>query len=134
MTLETDIEDEDAHRDFLGRRLLINLFRIAHVAGLAGVSAWVLVGDVAGNASLVVNGAAFAFLLVASGLGIFGIDAWSNPNHFRQINGLAMVLKLILVGLMVAWPQARLPLFWVILVYSVAISHAAGRIRHKRLF
>jgi hypothetical protein len=71
---------------------------------------------------------------VASGLGILGIDAWSNPNHFRQINGLAMVLKLILVGLMVAWPQARLPLFWVILVYSVAISHAAGRIRHKRLF
>jgi hypothetical protein len=133
MTLDTDIE-EQAHRDFPGRVLLINLLRIAHVAGLAGVSGWVLVGDVGGNASLVVNGAAFAFLLVASGLGILGIDGWSNPNHFRQVNGLAMLLKLVMVGFMVASPGARLPLFWAILVYSVAISHAPGRIRHKRLF
>lgn len=122
-------EADDGHRDFRGRRLLINFFRTGHVAGLAGVSAWLL-----GGPQIAVNGVAFGFLLVLSGLGILVIDRWSNPAHFRQVNGLAMLLKLVLVAVMVSWEAARIPLFWVILVYSVAISHASGRVRHRRLF
>ena len=132
-------DNEDDYRDFPGRALLISLFRIGHVAGLVGVAAWVLGGQdlaAAGAAAMpvFVHGAAFAFLLVGAGLGILAVDAWSNPSHFRQVNGLAVILKLVLVALMVVWGEARVFLFWTILVYSVAISHAPGRIRPRRLF
>jgi hypothetical protein len=129
----SEILAEDPHRDFPGRSLLISLCRIGHVAGLAGVSAWVLGGSVLQDAGLIVHGAAFAFLLVASGLGILSLDAWSNPIYFRQVNGLSMLFKLGLVVAMILWSEMRLPLFWLILIYSVAVSHAPGRIRHRRL-
>jgi hypothetical protein len=118
---------EDAHRDFPGRIVLINLCRIGHVAGLAGVSAWVLAGPR-------LDFHLFAVLLVASGLGIMALDTWSNPLYLRQISGLAMLGKLGLVVLMALSEDLRVPLFWLILIYSVAISHAPGRIRHHRLF
>jgi hypothetical protein len=118
---------EDAHRDFPGRIVLINLCRIGHVAGLAGVSAWVLAGPT-------IDVRLFAALLVASGLGIMALDTWSNPLYLRQISGLAMLGKLGLVVMMVLSEDLRVPLFWLILIYSVAISHAPGRIRHRRLF
>ena len=123
----------DAYRDFRGRRLLLDLCRIGHVAGLAGVSAWVLSGADTGFQGGVVNGGAFGILLLVSGLGILFLDAWSNPAHFRQVNGLAMLLKLALVALMVGWDAARIPLFWGVLVFSVAISHASARLRHRRV-
>lgn len=118
---------EDGYRDFPGRGTLINVFRAVHIAGLAGVSAAVLGGG-SGHDGL------FFALLAGSGFSIAAIDGWSSPAHFRQVNGLAVILKLVLVGLMLAWDAARLPLFWVILVYSVLISHAPGRIRHRRVF
>ena len=138
MTTTIDKEDDD-YRDFPGRALLISLFRIGHVAGLVGVAAWVLGSqDLAATGAaampVYVHGSAFAFLMVGSGLGMLAVDGWANPAHFRQVNGLAVVLKLFLVALMVLWSEARLFLFWSILVYSVAISHAPGRIRHRRLF
>lgn len=117
----------DGHRDFPGRRWLINVCRAAHVAGLAGVSAVVLGGVVA-------NAGFYLALLVVSGVCIAAIDGWSSPHHFRQVNGLALVLKLVFVALLVVWEAARLPLFWVILAYSVIVSHAPGSIRHRRIF
>lgn len=132
-------DNDDDYRDFPGRALLISLFRIGHVAGLVGVAAWVLGGQELAAAGAVampvhVHGAAFAFLLVGAGFGMLAVDGWANPAHFRQVNGLALILKLVLVALMVVWGEARVFLFWIILVYSVAISHAPGRIRHHRLF
>lgn len=118
---------EDGHRDFPGRGTLINVCRAAHIAGLAGVSAAVLGGGSGQDT--------FYFALLAmSGLSIAAIDGWSNPLHFRQVNGLAVIAKLLLVGLMLAWETARLPLFWFILAYSVLVSHAPGRIRHRQVF
>ena len=118
---------DDAHRDFPGRIVLINLCRIGHVAGLAGVSAWVLAG-----AAMDVR--LFATLLVTSGLGIMALDTWSNPLYLRQVSGLAMLCKMGLVIVMLLSDELRLSMFWIILIYSVAISHAPGRIRHHRLY
>jgi hypothetical protein len=33
----------------------------------------------------------------------------------------------------VLWEPARLILFWFVLAFSVVLSHAPGRIRHRRL-
>jgi hypothetical protein len=120
------LREDDGHRDFPGRGLLINLLRIVHIAGLAGISAVVLAG--AGGAMQ------WGLLMAASGLVIVGLDAWANPLYFRQASGLGTLLKIGLVLLLVAWEAARLPLFWFVLAFSVALSHAPGRIRHRKLF
>lgn len=117
---------DDGHRDFPGRGLLINVLRVFHIVGLAGVSAVVLGG--AGAA------AAWGGLMLGSGLGIVALDAWANPLYFRQAKGVGTLLKLALVLLMVWWEPGRLPLFWFVLAFSVALSHAPGRLRHRQLF
>lgn len=119
-------KSDDGHRDFPGRGLLINLLRIVHIAGLAGISAVVLAG--AGGA------AGWGATMLLSGIGIIALDAWANPCYFRQAKGLGTLLKIVLVVLLVASEEARLPLFWFVLAFSVALSHAPGRLRHKQLF
>lgn len=120
------MRDDDGHRDFPGRSLLINVLRVFHVAGLAGISAVVLAGAPGAEA--------WGGLMLASGLGIVALDAWANPMYFRQAKGVGTLLKLGLVVLLVVWSAARLPLFWFVLAFSVALSHAPGRLRHRRLF
>lgn len=121
-----EAKEDDGHRDFPGRGLLINLLRVFHIAGLAGVSSVVLAG--AGGA------AQWGGLMLVSGLGIIALDAWANRLYFRQAKGLGTLLKIALVVLMLLWEPGRLTLFWFILAFSVALSHAPGRIRHRQLF
>jgi len=116
---------DDGHRDFPGRGLLINLLRVFHIAGLAGISAVVLGG--AGGAE------SWGGLMLVSGLGIVALDAWANPVYFRQAKGLGTLLKIVLVALLAVWEAGRLPLFWFVLAFSVALSHAPGRLRHRQL-
>lgn len=121
-----EAKEDDGHRDFPGRGLLINILRVFHIAGLAGVSAVVLGGaGAAGN---------WGGMMVISGFGIVALDAWANPFYFRQAKGLGTLLKIALVVLLVLWERGRLPLFWFVLAFSVALSHAPGRLRHRQLF
>jgi hypothetical protein len=123
---EPALREEDGHRDFPGRGLLINVLRVFHIAGLAGISAVVLAG---------MGGAGgWGALMMISGLGIVALDAWANPFYFRQAKGLGTLLKIFLVLLLVVWEPGRLPLFWFVLAFSVALSHAPGRLRHRQLF
>ena len=123
---EPVLREADGHRDFPGRGLLINLLRIAHIAGLAGISAVVLAE--AGGAP------GWGAVMLVSGLGIVALDAWANPCYFRQAKGLGTLLKMALVLLLVVWEAGREPLFWFVLAFSVALSHAPGWLRHRRLF
>ncbi len=118
-------KEDDGHRDFPGRGLLINVLRVFHIAGLAGISAVVLAG--AGGAP------GWGAVMLVSGLGIVALDAWANPFYFRQAKGVGTLLKMALVLLLVAWEAGRLPLFWFVLAFSVALSHAPGRLRHRKL-
>ncbi|MDO8789379.1 MAG: hypothetical protein Q7J42_15005 [Sulfuritalea sp.] len=120
------MRDADGHRDFPGRGLLINVLRVFHIAGLAGISAVVLAG---------MGGARhWGALMLISGLGIVALDAWANPIYFRQAKGLGTLMKIALVVLLVVWEAGRLPLFWFVLAFSVALSHAPGWLRHRKLF
>ena len=120
-----DSKPDDGHRDFRGRGLLINVLRVFHIVGLAGISAAVLAG--AGAAER------WGTLMVVSGLGIIALDAWANPLYFRQAKGLGTLLKIALVVLLVMWDAGRQPLFLFALAFSVALSHAPGRLRHHVL-
>lgn len=118
----------DGFRDFPGRVALIGLLRIVHAAGVVGVGAALLDGHAATAAGV------FLLALVASGLAIALLDRWANRAYFRQASGLAVLLKAtLLAGLSLA-ASFGAPAFWGFLVFSVAIAHAPGRVRHRRLF
>ena len=72
---EPVLREADGHRDFPGRGLLINLLRVFHIAGLAGISAAVLAGAAGAEQ--------WGGLMLASGIGIIALDAWANPLYFR---------------------------------------------------
>lgn len=111
---------------FPGRRLAVNALRVAHVAGLALLAASLL--GAAGGMRFA------AGTLLISGLGIIALDVWANPAWLRQVAGIATLFKLGLVALLFSGDVARVPLFWIVLVFSVALSHAPGSVRHRRLF
>ena len=78
------MREADGHRDFPGRGLLINVLRIAHIAGLAGISAVVLAG--AGGAP------GWGAAMLISRLGIVALDAWANPFYFLPAKRVGTLL------------------------------------------
>ena len=112
-------------RDFPGRVALIGLLRIGHVAGVVGLGAAVLRGEAPTGV--------FPILLVACGLGIAALDRWSNRAYLKQVSGLAVLLKIALLLALAAFAAFGEAAFWTLLVFSVAIAHAPGRVRHRRI-
>ncbi len=112
-------------RDCPGRSSLIAWMRIGHVAGVVGVGAQVLRGEPAAGG--------FLLAMVVCGLGIAVLDQWASRTYLRQLNGGIVLLKVALVFGLAAFGAFGAPAFWGLLVVSVAIAHAPGRWRHKRL-
>ncbi|BBO19761.1 MAG: hypothetical protein LC123_04650 [Burkholderiales bacterium] len=114
----------DHARDFPGKRWLVNLLRAAHLVGVVGIGAGVL-GEVAESRWF-----GFGLATLVSGLLILSLDSWTRPSYFRELAGLAVAGKLLLVGALLAWPAQRNGLFWLILVFSVLFAHAPASLRH----
>ena len=115
---------KDPARDFPGKRWLVNLLRAIHLVGVVGLGAGVI-GDIPEARWL-----AFGMAALVTGLAIQSLDAWSRPGDFRENVGLAMAGKLLLLGVLLAWPAQRAVLFWLILVFSVLFAHAPASMRH----
>lgn len=115
-----------AYRDFPGRRWLGVGLRAAHLAGVVGVGAGLLV---AGAAPSVL----FVLLMVASGIAMAALDAWSNPCWLQECAGLSLLVKFALLGWFVVDAAARPSLFWLILLFSVVFAHAPASFRHRRV-
>jgi len=116
---------ETERRTFPGRRVVLSVLRVLHMIGLAGLAAALL-----GNAGQM---HVWGGLMAISGLCILAIDRWSDPTYFAQVKGLVALSKIALVLVLVLWEPLRLPLFWFLIAYSVALSHAPGSIRHRRI-
>jgi hypothetical protein len=115
------------YRDFRGRRWLVSVLRMLHLAGMVGVGAALLA------AAPVPGEDAFAMLLVVSGVAMMALDAWSNPLYLRQAAGIAIAFKLGLL-LWYLFDAAQRPwLFWLILAVSALAAHAPARLRHRRV-
>jgi len=72
--------------------------------------------------------------MVASGVAMAALDAWSNPVWLRELAGLSLLLKFALLGWFVAADEgAQRLLFWAILVFSVIFAHAPASFRHRRV-
>jgi hypothetical protein len=117
--------EDPRRRDFAGRSLAINLLRAVHVVAMVGCGSGVL------NDQPLAAWTGYAWALFGSGAAILLLDRWANPAYFRQLDGLAVLLKLVLLAGLTALAGA-VPAFWSVLVLSVLATHAPGRLRHWR--
>ena len=111
---------------FAGRRWLSVALRSLHLVGVV-LTAMAIFG------SSPYQSAAFASTFV-TGLGLFGIELWRSPQHWKEFAGAFVLLKLLLVLAMILVPSHAAGLFWFLLISSSLISHAPKLVRHKRLF
>lgn len=72
--------------------------------------------------------------VVLTGVAMFVVDIFKKPGHLREVAGVAVLVKLILVAWMAADADARPALFWLIVAASAVFAHAPARFRHAALF
>ena len=114
-----------ARREFRGRLVLLNLLRVLHLVGVVGSGA-VLLG-----ATPLAGSEIYALVLVGSGLGILLLDTWTNPDYLRQVSGLGILCKVLLLATTIVLAGLVVPIFWAVLAGSVVLSHAPRRLRHR---
>lgn len=68
--------------------------------------------------------------VLASGLAMMALDLWVKTHLLKEWSGAALVIKLALVGWMAADAELRLPLFWLLVVWSAIFAHAPASFRH----
>jgi len=91
----------------------------------------IVLGSVLLGAPLAASHAAMA--VAATGFAMFALDIWRKPQHLREASGLAVLVKLVLVGWMAIDAAARPYLFWLIVAGSAISAHAPARFRHAIL-
>jgi hypothetical protein len=104
------------------RRWTNVVLRGGHLVAVIALGAGLL------GAPLAVGNAAVA--VAATGLAMFALDTWSKPGHLREVAGIAMLVKLVLVAWMAMDATLRLPLFWLVVAGSAIFAHAPSRFRH----
>lgn len=113
-----------AQRSFPGKRWVVNALRALHLIGVVGFAAHWLATPAAGCNN-------YCLTMVGSGLAIVALDWWANRDYWLELKGLGMALKLALVAVLV-WAPELGALFWAVLVMSVLVAHAPGRLRGWR--
>jgi hypothetical protein len=111
-------------RTFRGSRAWQVGARTVHIAAIG-----LLLGGIAYSAphgALVVPIA----LALASGLVLLGIDLWQGDGYFTHGNGMAVLLKLALLGLGQCFPAVRLELYLAATAVASIGSHMPRTWRH----
>jgi len=116
-------------RFFRGQRWLNIALRSLHILGVVGMGAGFLTRQPPDD-----NFRLYLVMTLATGLGMTLVDAWSNRQWLAQLSGQTVLLKLLLLGLIPLWPDAREVLFVTVILISAVVSHAPARIRHKHIF
>lgn len=115
-------------RDFRGRRWLSVVLRGMHLVAIILLGA-----DILGAPHTPFSHTSAALAVLSTGTALFALDVWSSPQHLLEVSGASVLIKLILVVAMAAAPEWRESLFWTIVAWSVAFSHAPASFRHAVL-
>lgn len=110
---------------YAARRWLSIVLRSLHLVGVV-LSAVVIFGGSPHHAL------AFGSTFV-TGVGLFGIELWRDRQHWKEVAGAFVLLKLLLVLAMILMPGHAATLFWILLITSSLVSHAPKSLRHRRL-
>lgn len=108
-----------------GRRWFAIALRALHLAGVIDTA----LGLFAQGAPRHIGPA----LLLASGVTLFALDWWQERSLWREVAGVFVLLKLLLVLTMMVVPQFAGIIFWVLVLASSVVSHAPKSFRHRRL-
>ena len=119
-----------ATRVSLARRWTSVLLRAAHLVAVIGLAAEIVSTAAAGAAPLHLWPAA----VLLTGLALFTVDFWARPGRLLELLATSIAAKLVLVALMIVLPTWKVPLFWIIVVWSVIFSHAPATFRHARIW
>ena len=125
MTSASKQSSPSTKRDFPGKRWFSIVLRSFHLVGVVLAGAAIV-------AATPLQSVAVGTLLV-TGLGLYAIDLWSQPSHWRELAGMFIPLKLSLVAAMVMLPGYAAQIFWILVVASSVTSHAPAAFRHRRL-
>lgn len=112
-------------RPFLFGRWLSIALRSLHLAGVVLVGAAIL-----GDGAHSVAGVA---LMLFSGFALYAAELWHHPDLWREVAGMFIVFKLIVILAMLLVPDVAAPLFWFLLISSSVVSHATWDFRHTRI-
>jgi hypothetical protein len=99
--------------------------RTVHLAAVVALGAALLGAPL----SLPVTGAA----ALGSGVLLFAMELFARRMHVLDLAGLAVLVKLVAVAVIAAWPAAAahgLAAFWALVVLSSLSSHAPKPVRH----
>ncbi len=107
------------------RRWLSILLRTLHLVGVVLAAIAFL-----GNGEHAVAG---VVLMLLSGFALFALDWWGRPGYWREVAGAFILVKLLLLGAMLALPGIAALLFWMLVVTSSVVSHAPHGFRHRRI-
>ncbi len=72
----------------------------------------------------------YLVLTLLSGFVMVGVSVYSNGVWLLQLRGLVILLKLLMLLLLPAIPEASLPVVIVVIVLSGVIAHAPGNLRY----
>lgn len=111
---------------FAWRRWINVLLRGLHLIAVIFLGANLLGAPVAASDAV--------WAVALTGLAMFALDVLSKPSHLREVSGIAVLVKLLLVGWMAVDASSRFALFWVIVTGSAVFAHAPARFRHAVLF
>jgi hypothetical protein len=116
-------------RFFPGQRWVNITLRSLHLLGVAGMGAGFLMPGIEPEAWR-----HYFVLAAATGLGMAAIYAWSDGLWLHQLCGQSVLVKLLLLALVPAWPAAGPALFAAVILLSGFVSHAPARVRHFSIY
>ncbi len=112
------------NRGFIGKRWLMISLRTLHLVGICGIGANFLFE------LSIEQSHSYLYLTFFSGIAMVLIELWSNGVWLLQLKGMAIVVKLLLIGAMLWWPNYSAVLFIAAVIISGISSHAPGYIRY----
>jgi hypothetical protein len=113
-------------RTFPGERWANIALRSVHLVGVAGIGGGFLFDLDAGR------WLPFWYLILGSGLGLAALYLWGSLAWLFQVKGLAVMLKLLLLGVALRAPAWRAELFVLMILLSGVVAHAPGAVRGWR--
>ena len=103
-------------------RWLSVLLRGLHLAAVIGLGAAVM------GAPLSLHQQSMGVLL--TGIAMLALDLRNKPRMLLEWSGAALIFKLAIITLMALSEELRLPLFWIVVVWSAIFAHAPASFRH----
>lgn len=111
-------------RPLSGKRWLDIALRSLHLVGLLGVGGG-MVYDVAMSEVL-----PWLWLTALTGLAMVSLSLWSNRRWLRQLRGIAILVKLVILALIPLFPEQGVGLLIGVTLLSGVVAHAPGSVRY----